>query len=354
MSITSLLSEGLYGATTFGPAITFNVGWQICYLLGLADGTLSQVTLHLTIMETASALLQCGLLRRQIDVRLALVQAVPLCSLIAVGQVFMFRLDGPWLKRSLAAVLLVMVVQRIWAHQQRPPPRDRPPPAGLDLRRPRVLGSVVLWSSAAGLMGGVTSIPGPPMMMLFSIHQADIELDAWRGASALLRLLLNLSRGAVFVAVGRVHPTQSWPLDVSMVVAGWAGLLAGNWLSRSFRDARSLHWWLVVYLLYAVGMMAVAGSGRTMQRDASLALGAAAALALATLGTHAVCRRRDGDGSERHEGKLLAEAFLDEGTAPPPPRILPCGGVAPAGTACPVAVRSVSPSVAARHDRTVQ
>ena len=317
MSITSLLSEGLYGATTFGPAITFNVGWQICYLLGLADGTLSQVTLHLTIMETASALLQCVLLRRQIDVRLALVQAMPLCSLAAIGQVFMFRLDGPWLKRSLAAVLLVMVVQRIWAHQQRPPPRDRPPPAGLDLRRPRVLGSVVLWSGAAGLMGGVTSIAGPPLMMLFSIHEADIDLGAWRGASALVRLLLNLSRGAVFVAAGRVHPARSWPLDASMVVAGWAGLLAGNRLSRSFRDAGALHWWLVVYLLYAVGMMAVAGSGRAVQRKATLALGAAAAIALTGLGTHAVCRRRrESDDSEQRDGKLLAEAFL-EGVPPP-------------------------------------
>eukprot|EP01047_Picozoa_sp_COSAG01_P089507 COSAG01_NODE_21593_length_894_cov_2.238994_1_plen_83_part_10 len=38
MALISLLSEGLYGATSFGPAITFNVGWQVLYMIGLADG----------------------------------------------------------------------------------------------------------------------------------------------------------------------------------------------------------------------------------------------------------------------------------------------------------------------------
>eukprot|EP00662_Eupelagonemidae_sp_cell21_P028823 gene28823-23320_t len=48
MALISFVSEGLYGATSFGPAITFNVGWQVCYLLGLSDGTLTSVAVDMT------------------------------------------------------------------------------------------------------------------------------------------------------------------------------------------------------------------------------------------------------------------------------------------------------------------
>eukprot|EP00662_Eupelagonemidae_sp_cell21_P054449 gene54449-44993_t len=49
MALISFVSEGLYGATSFGPAITFNVGWQVCYLLGLSDGTLTSVAVDMTV-----------------------------------------------------------------------------------------------------------------------------------------------------------------------------------------------------------------------------------------------------------------------------------------------------------------
>ena len=49
MATISFVSEGLYGATSFGPAITFNVGWQLCYMLGLSDGTLTTVAINMTV-----------------------------------------------------------------------------------------------------------------------------------------------------------------------------------------------------------------------------------------------------------------------------------------------------------------
>ena len=50
MALISFCSETLYGATSFGPAITFNVGWQICFLLHLCDGTLTSVAVNMMKM----------------------------------------------------------------------------------------------------------------------------------------------------------------------------------------------------------------------------------------------------------------------------------------------------------------
>ena len=180
------------GATSFGPAITFNVGWQVCYMLGLSDGTLTSVARDMTVMESASAALQILLLRKLVDPRLALAISLPCVITTYLGQLLMIQLDGPLLKLSLGVILLGMTAQRVAANCGASAPKaDRPDPVGLDLRRPRTLLSILFWFGTAGLMastpllllcsnlqptwgfvqGGVTGIGGPPMMLFVSIHQ---------------------------------------------------------------------------------------------------------------------------------------------------------------------------------------
>jgi hypothetical protein len=43
------------------------------------------------------------------------------------------------LKRSLGLILLTMAMQRVWANRHLKPAADRPPPTGLDLRKPATL-----------------------------------------------------------------------------------------------------------------------------------------------------------------------------------------------------------------------
>jgi hypothetical protein len=126
-------------------------------------------------------------------------------------------------------------------------------------------------------MGGVTSIGGPPMMLFVSIHADEIDLVTWRGSNAVLRLLLNLARAAVFIRTGHFDLTKSWPLDVGMVCGAWLGLVSGNACAHFFRDANSLHWWMVSFLFYASLLMAAAGAGEKVQREASIAVGCMAA-----------------------------------------------------------------------------
>jgi uncharacterized membrane protein YfcA len=206
MALVCLVSELLYGATSFGPAITFNCGWQIMYMLGLGDGTLTTVAIHMTVMEIFSAGLQVILLRKLIDPWLLVAIAVPTCFWIYVGQLYMIELDGVWLKRTTGLILFLMMAQRVWAnkhlglpcsHAPRPQPETETRPesgleplepallapsvplrrvscGGLDLRRPKTLASVVFWFSMAGVLGGITSIGGPPMMLFVSIHADEV------------------------------------------------------------------------------------------------------------------------------------------------------------------------------------
>ena len=61
--------------------------------------------------------------------------------------------------------------------------------------------------------------------------------------AAVLRLLLNLARAAVFIQAGRFSLSQTWPLDMGMISGGWLGLICGNACAHFFRDATALHWW---------------------------------------------------------------------------------------------------------------
>ena len=320
MALISFCSETLYGATSFGPAITFNVGWQICFLLHLCDGTLTSVAVNMMKMELCVACLQITCLRRKVDPWLALAISLPCCSFMALGQALMLSLDGPWLKRALGAILLLMALQRVGANcGSHSASEGRPAPAGLDLTSPKVMCSICFWFSAAGLMGGITTVAGPPMMLFVSYHQHELDLLTWRASNAVLRLLLNLSRASVFIADGRLE-FHSRPLEMAMVGGGCAGLLLGNRLARCFKGAASLHWWMVSLLLFASVLMVAAGSSEEVQRDASLAVGVTAAVFGATGAGAALwtrwCRSARSEKINPTDRESPADALTISSTAP--------------------------------------
>ena len=342
MAVICILSEALYGATSFGPAITFNCGWQILYLMGIGDGTLTTVAIHMTVMETFSAALQCLLLRKLADPWLLLATSGPCCVCIFIGQYLMIALDGVWLKRALGLILFIMMLQRVWANRHLGLPCGSGPaghPAaglseqrhaekttgareqrkvrcgGLDLCRTRTLLSTLFWFSMAGALGGITSIGGPPMMLFVSIHADELDLHTWRGTNGWLRLLLNVSRGIVFLLEDRFDFAQRWPLDVGMILGGWVGLVSGNFAARYLKDASSLHWPMTLFLSYAAVSMGVAGSGDQLQRNVSLVSGGAALFAAVLVGVSALWRRQGGGRGEVRM-RIMSEDLLGKSKIP--------------------------------------
>lgn len=261
MGLTSIFSEGLYAATTFGPAITFNIGWQICYMLGLSDGRLTEVTLNMAYAEVCSGALQVVLLRRSVSLPLVAAIVIPGCGFLVFGQLLMLHIEGgfteggAWLKRSLGGVLLLMFAQRILAlalaARRRPAepdlqgsgrlePPPLPPAPMAHFFTWRVQLSTFWWFGLSGVVGGLTSVQGPPIMMWVSIHAAELNFDAWRASNAVLRVGINITRLSIFALRGRVHIDETYPLALSMIGGGCVGLLVGNRAAFLFRDTATL------------------------------------------------------------------------------------------------------------------
>ena len=298
MGLTSIFSEGLYAATTFGPAITFNIGWQICYMLGLSDGRLTEVALNMAYAEVCSGALQVVLLRRSVSLPLVVAVVVPGCGFLVLGQLLMFHIEehftggSAWLKRFLGGVLLLMFAQRtatlVLAARRRPAeltdlsssePPSPPPVPMAHFFTSRVQLSTFWWFGLSGIVGGLTSVQGPPIMMWVSIHAADLNFDAWRGSNAVLRVAINVTRLSIFAVRGRVHIDETYPLALSMIGGGCVGLLVGNRAAFLFRDTATLQAATLVFLLCGAVLMEAAGFGDAVQEPVTFAVAGCAALA---------------------------------------------------------------------------
>jgi uncharacterized membrane protein YfcA len=304
LGLSAFISEALYGATCFGPAITFNVGWQVCHMLGLSDGTLSTAAVELTIYETTSAALQALFLRRHICPHFVAVISIPLCGFTVLGQILMLRLDetasgSASLKRVLGGVLLLLAAQRggaLWVQWKRrrrtlddddavtgrnlpAPAADSPnPPPMRHFWTARIQFCTFVWFSAAGIMGGLTSVGGPPIMVWVSLFAHLLHFDSWRASNAATRLLLNLARGAVLACQGRVRLDRSYPSAITMILSGWLGLLAGNRLAPLFKNTDMLQAATLLFLVCGAVLMEAAGFPESIQQPVSLGVGGVAVL----------------------------------------------------------------------------
>eukprot|EP00808_Paulinella_micropora_P017848 g46420.t1 len=128
---------------------------------------------------------------------------------------------------------------------------------GLPLCAPKVLSSLVLAFSGAGIMNGLFSIGGPPMMLFVNYWRKHIDLHQWRAAGNLLRVVgqivqfISLWKGGVrFVYVG------SYAL---LTFAGWMGLLFGNHLAKGLNPT-IFAWYILAFLFSSGVIMVVADS----------------------------------------------------------------------------------------------
>ena len=125
----------------------------------------------------------------------------------------------------------------------RPPAQPPPPLAALvpaaakpahgmyDFYSWRVQLSTWWWFGLAGLIGGLTSVPGPPIMVWVSVHAKRLDFDAWRGSSAIMRTVMNVARLGVLLAHqrNRQELRHTSPLALSMVLGGAMGRSGITW-----------------------------------------------------------------------------------------------------------------------------
>ena len=304
MSLISLLAEFFYGLTSFGPAITFNIGWQMCYVMDLSDGGLTNVTKNLMVMELFSASIQLTHLWRFADFRFALANVAPTLLFTAIGTYLLILADSVWLKRTLAVLLIAMALQRVRARckadaaaliplhaspdqlvnatldTSAPLPIEQRDPwakSGLDLKDRNDLFGVVVCGVGVGLLGGIFGVGGPPGMLFVSYYENRLDLKVWRAVSAFRRVGMNLARLVVFVSKGAMDVEHQWPLYVGMLCGAALGLLVGNILNSRWKvDSKKLHPFIVSLMIYGGVLLMVSGASQLVEEWAmGLIVGAA-------------------------------------------------------------------------------
>lgn len=206
MTFVAILAEFFYALTSFGPAITFNIGWQMLFAAGLSDGSLTSVTVNLAVMELFSASVQLTWLWQQFDARFALANVAPTLIFTIIGTYLLVLLDSVWLKRALAALLVTLALDRVRKrcradaaaliplHQPKEvaaaaddpkvlksklpyEERDIWSKSGLDLKDQSDLFGVVLCGVGVGLIGGIFGVGQYEIHFAFKIHYFGSILD---------------------------------------------------------------------------------------------------------------------------------------------------------------------------------
>lgn len=257
--VISFFAECLYGLVSFGPAITFHIGFHLLHYVGLTRGTVVDVVGALIFPEFAMGLVQTGLLFQGASAQLYLVGGSFLVGGLLVGLALLQRIgDTVWLKRGIGMALLVFAIDRARALITRSRGVGFPGPAlGVvpDMRKPSALVSVVLCFTASGFVGGLTAVMGPPLMLFVALHEKNLSMQTWRSTGACIRLTLASVRLVFWVHVGSVdlEDRRLRRVIAASVAAALCGLTLGNLANRHLDPA---HWrGIIVCILFAAALL---------------------------------------------------------------------------------------------------
>lgn len=233
IAVTAFAAEFLFGLSSFGPAITFHVGFHLMHLAGLTDGTIADAITGMVFPEMAVAIVQALLLFRGASGWLFLCGGGCLVSGLLVGlQLLTVVGESVWLKRGTGLLLLAFGFERARAMRRKAPEQhDEPPPGSLpDRRDPRVVASVVLCYGFAGLLGGLTGVIGPPLMLFVAFNEEALSMQTYRSTGACIRLALASVRLAFLIHIGAfdLGSTSLHRLSLVSACTALCGLALGN------------------------------------------------------------------------------------------------------------------------------
>lgn len=283
----AMAAECAGAALGFGPAIVYEVSWELCALLGLADGELESAVSNLGFIEVPCALVQMAMLRRHFRPKLWALLNLPLAAGVPLGTMMLITFGhADWIKRLLGLLFLLVAAQQAQAG------KAGPPAARPDLEGQGRLASlaIVLTFLASGFFRGFLGVAGPPVMVLLRFFSVDRTV--WRCISSSGRLTMVATQGSL---LGSQLRPESWPLYLCLAVGGLTGFSLGNFLAP-FVDATLYERWLQLFLAAGAVLMLCSGH-RTLSLVASVAV-VLSALAMICPSLVCLCRRV-------HVGSLL-------------------------------------------------
>lgn len=304
MGITAYFAELMYGMTSFGVAICFQMGWQISHLCGVGDGEVQSAVLNLSVVEIFTGAVQVALLSGRID-WLLLLSVIPWqCGSVLLGGSLQGAIHNLWLKRSLGIFLLLVAVQRLF-QERRSSDRlqmDRQNYANsservdseihefhkledsdsaaraserhmakvLNVKSLQMQIQIALFFGLSGVLGMLFGVSGPPLIIFFSLHDDHLDRDVWRATSALLRVIFTGFRLLYFYYGGLItfDGQTEFASYTVMVISGLLGLVSGNYIAPHVKDADFRY--LLLSLLTSGSLLMLSSGWDTVQRIISM------------------------------------------------------------------------------------
>lgn len=251
---TALLAELAGAALGFGPAILYEISWQLCTVFGLTTGALESAVFHIVLQEAPCGLIQLVLLRRFWRPRLWALLNMPVLVTLPLGTVLLEHFGRTALAKPLLGIVFLGLAF-LQLYKERVHQRQRDGVSSkLDMEERTFLVSlgVVTAAAAAGLLRGALGLAGPPFMMLLLYFSVD--RGVWRCLANTVRVTMMLSQGVLLgLDDGQLH-AENWPIYVSLMFGGIVGLLVGNRLAEKV-DAAAFQRWLLLFLLAGACLM---------------------------------------------------------------------------------------------------
>lgn len=162
---------------------------------------------------------------------------VVFCGGLYIGAQLVNVVDQSVLFMVIGVSTLIFTFSQIW-HPNRPP---------LSPRAEKLFGPVV--GIVGGLMGGLTTVWGPPLMMyLFALR---LPKDTWVQTVNVMYLLGGIPLAILYVQNGVLAGDRMW-LSVAACVPAMAGILIGERLRKRIDEA--LFRKVLLFVLFLIGL----------------------------------------------------------------------------------------------------
>jgi len=269
--VTALASE-LTGATFgFGPAILYQVCWQVGLVVGLlTDDNLNSTVGDFVVLESLCGVVQLAVLRRHFRPKLSMLFSMPMMLAMAPGMMLLDKFGNLASAKRLPAIAF-LAIAAIQGYRMRFSAACTY--GDLEHASKATVMCIVVAASCSGFLRGLAGIAGPPIMVLLMFFSVD--QNVWRCTASVMRVTMIFVQGAFFGYNG----TYKWSYTyqyLALMTGGLVGLCLGNRLAKHInKDAFQL--WLMIFLSSAAVLMLCAGN-QQLSEIASVAVGTVAML----------------------------------------------------------------------------
>mmetsp|Transcript_20982 Transcript_20982/g.65608 ORF Transcript_20982/g.65608 Transcript_20982/m.65608 type:complete len:335 (+) Transcript_20982:80-1084(+) len=244
--VASTISEVAFAAVGFGPAILYQVSWQLLAILGISGGGLAEAVGNIIMVETPTGMTQLLLLRRHFKWRFALLYNLPYAVMCPLGSLALVRYgQSLWMKRLLGVLLLCVAASQLLQRMRRQAslPSARPS-IDAEPRSWSTTAAVALASSASGLLRGLFGVAGPPFMVL--LMHFPVDRDKFRCVAACQRVTVVFVQGCVLGLSSDITPA-CWRMYCTLMAGGVLGLTLGNTIASRV-DKEAFQRWMLLFL----------------------------------------------------------------------------------------------------------